>query len=118
MQVLALSLGEQGLCWQTAAGERGVQAAIKVQTVNASGAGDALLAGLVHAHLAGWLLKQAMPFACACAALTLQSESANHAGLSVAAVGALLAAKSGASAATACAGMANVRFGHFAGARW
>ena len=96
VQALALSMGEQGLCWHAARGERGLQAAVKVCTVNASGAGDALLAGLVHAHLAGWPLAQAMPFASACAALTLQSESANHAGLSVAAVCALLAAKSGA----------------------
>ena len=96
VQVLAMSLGEQGLCWHTAAGERGVQGAMPVQTVNASGAGDALLAGLVHAHLAGWPPAQAMPFASACAALTLQSASANHSALSVAAVVHFMAAKSGA----------------------
>ena len=96
VRTLSLSLGELGLCWHSATGARGLQAAIKVKAVNASGAGDALLAGLVHAHLAGWPLAQAMPFASACAALTMQSESANHAGLSVAAVRALLAAKSGA----------------------
>lgn len=95
VQLLALSMGDQGLCWHAASGEFGLQAAIRVNAVNASGAGDALLSALVHAHLAAWPLQQAVLFASGCAALTMQSESANHAGFSETAVRALLAAKSG-----------------------
>lgn len=94
VQLLALSMGELGLCWHAASGEHGLQAAIPVMAVNASGAGDAMLAALVHANLAAWPLQQAMPFASACAALTMQSESANHPGLSETAVRAFLAANS------------------------
>ena len=54
--------------------------------MNATGAGDALTAGLVHAFVAQQDLRTAIPFALGCAALTLASEHANHPALSVAAV--------------------------------
>ena len=91
VRLLALTLGAQGVCWHAANRASGLQAAPAVQVVNASGAGDALLAGLVHAHMAGDAPKQALPFAMACAALTLGSEAANHPEMSVAAVRALMA---------------------------
>jgi pseudouridine kinase len=66
--------------------------ALRVDVLNNSGAGDALLAGLVHAHLQSTSLADAVRFASGCAAMTLMAASANHAGLSVANVLALLAA--------------------------
>jgi pseudouridine kinase len=104
LSTLVLTMGAQGVYWLSAHGASGLAPVFPVKVVNTSGAGDALLAALLHSHLAGEALAQAMPFACACAAMTLQSESANHPGLSVAALRSLmagaatqrLAAKSGA----------------------
>lgn len=79
-----VSLGEQGVCWCDASGATGHLQAAPVPVVNTSGAGDALLAGLVHGFLNGWSLPQAVDFAMACAELTLQSPRANHAELSLA----------------------------------
>ena len=54
--------------------------------VNTSGAGDALLAGLVHGFLSRSPLADAVDFAMACAELTLSSPRANHPELSLATV--------------------------------
>ncbi len=67
-------------------GASGWQAALPVVVVNATGAGDALMAGLLYDHLHGAALAQAVSFASGCAALTLTAPHANHPGLSVAAV--------------------------------
>lgn len=67
-------------------GACGWQAALPVVVVNATGAGDALMAGLLYDHLHGAALAQAVSFASGCAALTLTAPHANHLGLSVAAV--------------------------------
>jgi pseudouridine kinase len=91
LSALVLTLGAQGVYWRSASGECGLQQVLPGKVVNTSGAGDALLAALVHQHLAGAPLAQALPFASACAAMTLLSESANHPGLSVAAVRAFMA---------------------------
>lgn len=86
VQQVVLSLGERGAYWSTRDGLRGWQAAFPVVVANATGAGDALLAGLVHGYLQGALLADAAGFAAACAALTLEAAGANHPGLTVAAV--------------------------------
>ena len=107
---VVLSLGQRGVYWSERAGESGSgrtretasertgetgnartgasgwQAALPVVVVNATGAGDALMAGLVYDHLHGAPLVQAVSFATGCAALTLGAPQANHTGLSVAAV--------------------------------
>lgn len=83
---VVLSLGEQGLYWSDAQGAQGWQAAMTAPVVNATGAGDALMAGLMHGHLMGQKLPDAVAFAAACAALTLTAPHANHPQLSVAAV--------------------------------
>ena len=86
---VALSLGRKGICWHDAQGDHGLAVATVATVapvVNATGAGDALLAGLLHAYLAGDRLAQAIEFASACAAMTLSSPAANHPGLSQAAV--------------------------------
>lgn len=83
---VVLSLGERGVYWSERGGSNGLQSAVPVQVVNVTGAGDALMAGLLHQTLLGAPLRDAVRFACACAAMTLLVSDANHAGLSDAAV--------------------------------
>jgi pseudouridine kinase len=83
---VVLSLGARGVVWSTGSGEAGFCPARAVPVVNTSGAGDALLAGLVHGHLQGWALARAVPWAMACSEITLQSPVANAPELSLAAV--------------------------------
>jgi pseudouridine kinase len=74
---VVLSLGAQGVCWVDREAGGDYQEASNVPVVNVSGAGDALLAGLVHGEFHGWALAQAVDFAVACAELTLGCEAAN-----------------------------------------
>ena len=89
-----ISLGAVGVAWCDAAGVVGHQSAHPVQVVSATGAGDALLSGLVYAHLQGMALDQSVGWAMACAELTLSSPFATSPDLSVAAVVARLRAPS------------------------
>jgi pseudouridine kinase len=91
---VVLSLGELGVCWTDAQGRSGFRRAGRVDVVNTSGAGDALLAGLVHAHRCSMPLDVAVEFAMACAELTLSSTFANTPELSVTAVNRRLPSKS------------------------
>jgi pseudouridine kinase len=77
-----LSLGAAGVCWCDSAAETGVFPARPIQVTSTIGAGDALLAGMVHAFLKGLSLGRQVEFAVACAELTLQTAGANHPGLS------------------------------------
>jgi pseudouridine kinase len=88
-QVL-VSLGDRGMFYSDVQAGHGLQAALSCKVVNVTGAGDALLAGWVHAFMHRLPLANAARFAQACAALTVGSESANHPGLSVTAVTHLL----------------------------
>ena len=84
---VVLSLGERGVYWSARHAGHGWHGALPgTVVVNATGAGDALMAGLVHAFVARQDLRAAIPFALGCAALTLASEHANHPDLSAAAV--------------------------------
>ena len=83
---VVVSMGAQGACWCNARGETGQRAPAPVAVVNTSGAGDAMLSGLVHAHLNQLPLEQAVAWAMACAELTLSSTFANAPELCVAAV--------------------------------
>ena len=83
---VVVSRGALGVCWCDEAGVVGARDATAMHVVNSSGAGDALLAGLVHARVAGLPLAEAVPFAMACAELTLSSPFANLPHLSVSAV--------------------------------
>jgi pseudouridine kinase len=83
---VVLSLGQDGACWCDASGSVGHKAASVVEIVNTNGVGDAMMAGLVHAHLAGHPLDQAVDWALACAQITLGSALANAPTLSRAAV--------------------------------
>lgn len=86
VEQVVLSLGERGVYWSARGAGQGWHGSLPATVVNATGAGDALMAGLVHAFVAQQDLRTAIPFALGCAALTLTSEQANHPGLSVAAV--------------------------------
>ncbi len=83
---VVLSLGQDGACWCDALGQLGYKAAAAVEVVNTNGAGDAMMAGLIDAHLAGKSLDQAVDWALACAQITLGSALANAPALSRAAV--------------------------------
>lgn len=86
VQRVVLSLGERGVYWSGRDGTSGWQAAIPVAVVNATGAGDALLAGLLHGYVQNLSLREGVLFAVGCAALTLTATQANHPDLSVATV--------------------------------
>lgn len=87
VEQVVLSLGELGVYWSARNAGHGWHGALPgTVVVNATGAGDALMAGLVHAFVTQQDLPAAVPFALGCAALTLASECANHPALSVAAV--------------------------------
>ena len=83
---VVLSLGKEGACWCDASGNSGYQAVSAVEVVNTNGAGDAMMAGLVHAYLAGKPLDQAVAWAGACAQVTLGSALANAPTLSASTV--------------------------------
>ncbi len=87
---VVLSLGGRGFYWSDRAGAAGWQSATAVAVVNATGAGDALMAGLMHRFLEGACLQDAVGFAAGCAALTLTAPQANHLNLSIATVQRLL----------------------------
>jgi sugar/nucleoside kinase (ribokinase family) len=63
---LALSLGGEGLRLSEAGGGVCERPVWPVAVRNVTGAGDALMAALVHAQLAGWPLQRAADFALGC----------------------------------------------------
>lgn len=88
---VVVSLGGLGVCWCDADGQTGHLSAGTVAVVNTSGAGDALLAGLVLGCSEGLPLPQAVRQAMACAEITLASPHANSPHLSLTALRACLA---------------------------
>lgn len=92
VQRVVLSLGGLGVVWCDTDGSTGLRAASSVPVVNTSGAGDALLAGLVHSYAQGLSLPHSVEYAMACAEITLSSTFANAPDLSHAAVQSRLAA--------------------------
>ena len=87
---VVISLGADGVAWCNASGSVGHRSVRLVQMASATGAGDALLGGLVYGQLHAMPLEQSVRFAMACAELTLSSTLANSPELSVAAVKARL----------------------------
>ncbi len=87
---VVISLGADGVAWCNDAGAVGHRGVHPVQMASATGAGDALLSGLVYGHLQGMPLDLSVAWAMACAELTLSSTFANSPDLNVAAVKARL----------------------------
>ncbi|WP_272643820.1 carbohydrate kinase [Marinomonas mediterranea] len=77
VQQVLLSLGNQGVLY---ASEHTCfsQTCLPSSPVSDSGAGDALIAGFLHARQQDHSIEKSLHFAAACAALTLESEDANH----------------------------------------
>ncbi|MBV8047037.1 MAG: winged helix-turn-helix transcriptional regulator [Paludibacterium sp.] len=82
---LVLSLGADGVFFSDG-DQRGWCPPPHVEIVNATGAGDALMAGLAWGWLQDLPLADTLPLAQACAALTLSSPATNNPTLSLAAV--------------------------------
>lgn len=87
---VVISLGAQGAAWCDASGTAGHKTACPVRMASATGAGDALLSGLVYGHLHAMPTDKAVAWAMACAELTLSSTFANSPDLCAAAVQARL----------------------------
>lgn len=84
---VVISLGALGVVWCDGTGSTRHQAVIRrTDLVNSSGAGDALVAGLVFACLQGKPLGEAVDWAMACAEITLGSLAANSTQLNAASV--------------------------------
>jgi len=90
VQQVIVSLGERGVYWSDKDAGEGWQHALVAEVVSVTGAGDALMAGVVHGFLNHQTLPDAIPFAMGCAALTVTSALANHPSLSVVSVEQLL----------------------------
>ncbi len=83
---VVISLGAGGVAWCNADGATGHKAVRPVHMVSATGAGDALLSGLVYGYIHGLPLDSSVDWAMACAELTLSSTFANSPDLCEAAV--------------------------------
>lgn len=85
LRTLILSLGARGILLSTRDGQWR-QPVFPARMVNDTGAGDALLAGALHAELKGHSLEQQARFALGCAGMTLEADQANHPNLTEATV--------------------------------
>ncbi|MEO8855518.1 MAG: carbohydrate kinase family protein [Burkholderiaceae bacterium] len=83
---VVISLGARGAYGSFSDGTQCLQSAPPVQLVNSTGAGDALMAGLLHGHLESMPGREALRFGLGCAAMTLTALAANHPELSVGSV--------------------------------
>jgi pseudouridine kinase len=83
---VVISLGAEGAAWCDSAGNTGHRAVRPVHMASATGAGDAMLSGLVYGYLQAMPLDLSVRWAMACAELTLSSTFANSPDLCVGAV--------------------------------
>lgn len=81
VKTILLSLGAQGVICASANGQTSF-GVFPIDAVSDTGAGDALFAGFIHAQLNAWPIEQALEFASACSAMTLESDSANNPNIS------------------------------------
>ena len=79
---LILSMGGQGVYFSEKAGDAGWSEPLKVNVVNVTGAGDAMMAGLVCCWLDNIGFIESIRYAQACSAMTLSSEFTNNPNLS------------------------------------
>lgn len=71
---VVISRGDKGLIYFTKANEAGVLLPPEVDVVDVTGAGDALVAGIVYAHSRGLKTEDACKIGMACSMLTLTTE--------------------------------------------
>lgn len=83
---VVISLGAAGLAWGQGAEAPRFRPARRVAVVSSTGAGDALLSGVVASLLAGHAMEEAVSYGVACAEITLSSTFANSPNLTDAAV--------------------------------
>ncbi|AYA40829.1 winged helix-turn-helix transcriptional regulator [Xenorhabdus nematophila] len=74
VQRLILSMDAEGVYYSELDSISGYSPAIHTNVINANGAGDVMMAGLVHCWLEGRELQESVLFAQQCSALTLSSE--------------------------------------------
>lgn len=72
-----LSLGSQGVLYQDATQSLEISC-YPTTPISDTGAGDALLAGFIHARNKDWSLPEQLNFSLACAGMTLECLHANH----------------------------------------
>lgn len=80
---LVLSMGAEGVYYSELNGKSGWSPSVTRQITNVTGAGDAMLAGLVVSWLDDCSMTDAVRFAQGCAAMALTSEYTNNPNLSV-----------------------------------
>ena len=77
-----ISLGDQGLYYNDGINKKHIQAN-KIKVVNATGAGDAFIAAIVHCYYNGFDIDFSARFASAAAALALSHEATINPNMSV-----------------------------------
>lgn len=80
---LVLSMGGDGVYYSHINGERGWSLPIKTDVINVTGAGDAMMAGLVSCWIEGMPFIDAVRFAQGCSSMALACEYTNNPDLSV-----------------------------------
>lgn len=80
---IAISVGADGVYYSEINGERGWSVSIPTKIVSVTGAGDAMLAGLIHGYLDNMNFYESIRFGQACSSLTLSSEFTNNPNLSI-----------------------------------
>ncbi|REG82409.1 PfkB family carbohydrate kinase [Marinomonas pollencensis] len=77
VSAVLLSLGDQGMLYQDKTQSLEIPC-YQTTPISDTGAGDALLAGFIHARNKEWPLKEQLNFSLACAGITLECQHANH----------------------------------------
>lgn len=81
-QRIVLSLGKEGVYYSDDGVESGWLLPFKINIINVTGAGDAMMAGLACCYVDNMKLSESVRYAQACSALTLSSEFTNNPNLS------------------------------------
>ena len=79
---ICISLGSEGVFFSNST-ERGIVRIPNVRIKNATGAGDAFQAGLIHGELSGMSLMESSKFASAMAAMAMDAESTINKGITI-----------------------------------
>ncbi len=72
---VVVSLGKEGVYYQDREGRCLWARGEPMEVVNATGAGDAFMGGLVYAHLQGWPPEKTLPFAVAASRMAIAHQN-------------------------------------------